>query len=26
LGEKWDRAVRKVGIDPSFLSADAGHA
>jgi putative transcriptional regulator len=26
LGQKWDRAVRKVGIDPSFLSADAGHA
>ena len=26
LGEKWERAVRKVGIDPSFLSADAGHA
>ena len=23
---KWDRAVRKVGIDPSFLSSDAGHA
>ncbi|MBL6953446.1 MAG: YqgE/AlgH family protein [Alphaproteobacteria bacterium] len=26
LGEKWDRAVRKVGIDPSFLSVEAGHA
>ena len=26
LSEKWDRAVRKVGIDPSFLSAEAGHA
>ena len=26
LGNKWDRAVRKVGIDPSFLSAEAGHA
>lgn len=26
LGEKWERAVRKVGIDPSFLSAEAGHA
>ncbi|MBT4490136.1 MAG: YqgE/AlgH family protein [Rhodospirillaceae bacterium] len=26
LGDKWDRAVRKVGIDPSFLSAEAGHA
>ena len=23
---KWNRAVRKVGIDPSFLSSDAGHA
>ena len=23
---KWSRAVRKVGIDPSFLSSDAGHA
>jgi putative transcriptional regulator len=26
LSNKWDRAVRKVGIDPSFLSAEAGHA
>jgi putative transcriptional regulator len=26
LTSKWDRAVRKVGIDPSFLSAEAGHA
>lgn len=26
LGEKWDRAVRKMGIDPSFLSVEAGHA
>jgi putative transcriptional regulator len=26
LSDKWDRAVRKVGIDPSFLSAEAGHA
>ena len=26
LSSKWDRAVRKVGIDPSFLSAEAGHA
>jgi len=26
LDEKWHRAVRKVGIDPSFLSAEAGHA
>lgn len=22
----WDRAVRKMGIDPSFLSVEAGHA
>ena len=26
LNSKWDRAVRKVGIDHSFLSAEAGHA
>jgi putative transcriptional regulator len=26
LETKWDRAVHKVGIDPSFLSMDAGHA
>ena len=26
LNSKWDRAVRKVGIDPSFLAAEAGHA
>ena len=26
LNRKWDRAVRKVGVDPSFLSAEAGHA
>ena len=26
FNSKWDRAVRKVGIDPSFLSAEAGHA
>ena len=26
LSNKWDRAVRKVGINPSFLSAEAGHA
>ena len=26
LNSKWDRAVRKVGIDPSYLSAEAGHA
>ena len=23
---KWDRAVKKLGVDPSFLSGDAGHA
>ena len=26
LESKWERAVQKVGIDPSFLSMDAGHA
>jgi len=26
LGTKWERAIQKVGIDPSFLSMDAGHA
>lgn len=26
LDNKWSRAVSKVGIDPSFLSSDAGHA
>ena len=26
LDAKWANAVRKVGIDPSFLSMDAGHA
>jgi putative transcriptional regulator len=26
LDSKWDRAVQKVGIDPSFLSMEAGHA
>ncbi len=26
LGSKWERAIQKVGIDPSFLSMDAGHA
>ncbi len=26
LDSKWERAVQKVGIDPSFLSMDAGHA
>jgi putative transcriptional regulator len=26
IDTKWQRAVRKVGIDPSFLSSAAGHA
>lgn len=26
LEEKYDRALRKIGIDPSMLSAQAGHA
>lgn len=26
IDTKWQRAVRKVGIDPSFLSSSAGHA
>jgi putative transcriptional regulator len=26
LETKWEQAVHKVGIDPSFLSMDAGHA
>ena len=25
-GEAWDRAVKKMGIDPAMLSGDAGHA
>lgn len=25
-GDKWDRAVRRIGIDPVMLSGDAGHA
>lgn len=24
--EKYDRALRKIGIDPGMLSTDAGHA
>jgi len=24
--DKWDKAVRKIGIDPAMLSGDAGHA
>ena len=23
---KWTQAVAKVGVDPSFLSSEAGHA
>ena len=26
LGDKYDRALRTIGVDPSFLSAEAGHA
>lgn len=26
VGEKWPRAIGKLGIDPSLLSMDAGHA
>lgn len=26
LDGKWERAIAKLGIDPSLLSADAGHA
>jgi putative transcriptional regulator len=26
LEDKYDRALRKIGIDPTFLSAEAGHA
>lgn len=26
LERKWDRAIRKLGIDPSMLSEEAGHA
>lgn len=26
LASKWERAVRKIGIDPRMLSEDAGHA
>ena len=25
-GDKWRRAVAKVGIDPALLSGEAGHA
>jgi putative transcriptional regulator len=26
LDTKWDRAIAKLGVDPSLLSGDAGHA
>jgi putative transcriptional regulator len=26
IDRKWDRAIRKIGIDPSMLTMDAGHA
>jgi putative transcriptional regulator len=26
IGAKWDHAIRKLGINPSMLSEDAGHA
>ncbi len=26
LDDKWERAIGKLGVDPSLLSADAGHA
>ncbi|TOE80291.1 hypothetical protein CGJ35_28370, partial [Vibrio parahaemolyticus] len=26
ITERWKKAVEKLGIDPSQLSADAGHA
>jgi len=26
LDGKWDRAIRKIGIDPRMLSGEAGHA
>ena len=26
LGDKWQRALAKLGIDPLSLSGDAGHA
>ena len=26
LDTKWDRAIGKLGVDPSLLSGDAGHA
>jgi putative transcriptional regulator len=26
IDTKWARAIAKIGIDPSLLSGDAGHA
>ncbi|NMV05601.1 YqgE/AlgH family protein, partial [Vibrio parahaemolyticus] len=26
INERWKKAVEKLGIDPSHLSADSGHA
>ena len=26
LDSKWERAIGKLGVDPSLLSGDAGHA
>jgi len=26
IDTKWDRAVKKLGVDPSFLTSEAGHA
>ncbi len=26
LDDKWERAIAKLGVDPSLLSSDAGHA
>jgi putative transcriptional regulator len=26
IDTKWNRAIAKIGIDPSLLSGDAGHA
>jgi putative AlgH/UPF0301 family transcriptional regulator len=26
VGQKWERALAKIGISPELLSAEAGHA
>jgi putative transcriptional regulator len=26
VDEKWERAITKIGVDPSLLSGEAGHA